>query len=102
MKRFIRPGIVFQLFDLIGLIDFFGEISGPDLMHFHLQHKNSLSHHAREVSTHKVITVEASTSIKAVAELMLENKVHHVVVSHDDIIEGIVSSFDIVGEYVLN
>ncbi len=79
----------------------FGVISAPDLVHFHMMRKNSRAERAWEVCTHKVIEVSPDTSIKEVAELMIKNKIHHIVVIDNKSIKGIVSSIDLVEEYLV-
>lgn len=74
----------------------FGVISAPDLVHFHRLRKMSQATHAWEVCTHKVIEVAPTISISDAAELMIEHKIHHLVVTERDAIKGIVSSIDIV------
>lgn len=79
----------------------FGVISAPDLSHFYALRENPKSTHAWEVCTHKIIEVRPDISIKAAAELMLMNGIHHLVISENETIKGIVSSNDIIEEYLL-
>jgi len=79
----------------------FGVISAPDLVHFHAIRKNPRAVRAWEVCTHKIIEVSPDISVKEAAELMVKNKVHHIVITENEIIRGIVSSIDIVEEYLL-
>ena len=79
----------------------FGVISSSDLVHFHALHKNQKAERAWEVCTHKVIEVGSDLSVKEAAELMVRNKIHHIVVTENESIKGIVSSIDIVREYLL-
>lgn len=79
----------------------FGIISATDLMHFHTQWKNLRAEKAWEVCTHKVIEVTPDTSIKKVAQLMVEHKIHHVLVTENKSIQGIVSSIDLIQKYLL-
>lgn len=80
----------------------FGVISLTDLLHFHVLHKNQnqKAERAWEVCTHKVIEVGPDMSVKEAAELMTRNKIHHIVVVENKSIKGIVSSIDIVNEYL--
>ena len=79
----------------------FGVISSSDLLHFHVLHKNQKAERAWEVCTHKVIEVGPDISVKEAVELMVRNKIHHIVVVENKSIKGIVSSIDIVSEYLL-
>ncbi len=79
----------------------FGVISLTDLLHFHVLHKNPKAERAWEVCTHKVIEVDPDISVKEAAELMIRNQIHHIVVVENKSIKGIVSSIDIVSEYLL-
>lgn len=52
----------------------------------------------REVMTHEVTTVQLGTSIKDACRLMKKHRIHHLpVVSEDGFLEGIVSTFDLIG-----
>ena len=79
----------------------FGVISAPDLLHFHAMHKNPKADRAWEVCTHKVIEAGPDISVREAAELMVKNKIHHIVVIENKSIKGIISSIDIVNEYLL-
>ena len=80
----------------------FGVISAPDLVHFHRLRKISQTAHAWEVCTHKVIEIAPTISVGDAAELMIEHKIHHLVVTDQDAIKGVVSSIDIVKRCLLN
>ena len=80
----------------------FGVISSPDLVHFHAIRKNPRTERAWEVCTHKIIEVSPDTSVKEAAKLMVKDKIHHIVIAENEIIRGIVSSIDLVEEYLLN
>ena len=79
----------------------FGVISTPDLVHFHALHKDSKTKLAWEVCTHKIIEVSPDISVMEAAELMIKNNIHHIVLTENKSIKGIVSSIDIVEEYLL-
>lgn len=79
----------------------FGVISSPDLVHLHAIHKKQKTERAWEVCTHKITEVSPDISIKSVAKLMVEKKIHHVIVTENNSIKGIVSSIDLVEEYLL-
>lgn len=74
----------------------FGVISAPDLVQFHQARKNPNAERAWEMCTHKIIEVAPDISIRKAAQLMLENKIHHLVIKEDKSVKGIVSSLDII------
>ncbi len=78
----------------------FGVISYPDILRFHTLGKNSRNERAWELCTHKVIKVSSDTSARETAELMIKKKIHHVVVTENNLIVGIASSNDFVTEYL--
>ena len=74
----------------------FGVISAPDFMQFHQGRENAMAEHAWEMCTHKIIEVNPEISIKKSARLMLDNNIHHLVVTEDKTVKGIISSLDII------
>mgnify|MGYP002637864998 CR=1 FL=1 len=80
----------------------FGVITATDLVHFMSKKLNPDAELAWEVCTHKVLEVSPKTPIKEVAQLMIDNNIHHVVISENSTIIGIVSSLDLVHEYVID
>lgn len=79
----------------------FGIISSLDLLHFHAAKKNPKAVRAWELCTYKPIAVSPETPAIEVANLMLENNVHHILVAENGTLRGIVSALDFVGQYVL-
>ncbi len=79
----------------------FGIISASDLGHFHSGRKNPKAVRAWEVCTYKPIEVGPNSPAGEVARLMVKNKIHHVVVTENRLIQGFVSSLDFVEEYLL-
>jgi CBS domain-containing protein len=73
----------------------FGVICATDLVPFHKARRKSKAERAWEVFTHKVIEVSPTLSIKEATELMTENHIHHLVVTENKSIKGIVSSIDL-------
>jgi CBS domain-containing protein len=55
---------------------------------------------AWSICTYKPISVAPGTSVSEVARLMLNQKVHHVVVADGDRLVGVVSSLDFVRQLV--
>lgn len=80
----------------------FGVISASDLVHFATLHDDPKQQHAWEVCSHKVTTVNAAISAKQAAELMVEQKIHHLIVMNQQHIVGIVSSLDLIQACLLN
>lgn len=73
-----------------------GILTSRDLIHFHAEGKDPKAIHAWEICHYKPFEVSPDTPISEVAELMLNNKIHHVVVAQDGSMKGIVSSLDFV------
>lgn len=78
----------------------FGVISYPDIVRFHAMGRNPKNERAWELCTHKVVEVSSDTSASETAKLMLKHKIHHVVVTENELIVGVISSNDFVTEYV--
>ena len=93
-----RPSSV-PVVDSKGVI--FGIISASDLVHFHAARKNPKAVRAWEICTHKPIEVGPTATVGDVARLMVKNKIHHVVVSENRSVIGLVSALDFVEQYVL-
>ena len=79
----------------------FGIISARDIVHFDVTRRNPNAVRAWEVCTYRVIEVSAETPTREVARLMIEHKVHHIVVVSDNrTIYGIVSALDFVKRFL--
>lgn len=78
----------------------FGVISYPDIVRFHEMGKNPKVGRAWELCTHKIIEVSPDTSARETAKIMLKNRIHHIVITENKLIKGIVSSIDFVEEYL--
>lgn len=83
--------------DAKGMI--FGIISAADLLKFHSLQKHPKIARAWEICTYKPIEVEPGVTVGEVANLMLKNKIHHIVVAQNHEVQGFVSAFDIVAQY---
>ncbi|MGZ8256031.1 MAG: CBS domain-containing protein [Burkholderiaceae bacterium] len=77
-----------------------GVISAADLMQFNAQARDPMSVRAWQLCTYKPISVGPDTPINDVARLMVEHQIHHVIVSDDSGIVGVVSSMDFVRTFV--
>jgi CBS domain-containing protein len=78
-----------------------GVISQSDLLQFNLRKQDSANVPAWQICTYKPIAVSADTSVAEVARLMVERRIHHVVVTRDDAMVGVVSALDFVRTFVL-
>lgn len=85
--------------DMQGAI--FGIITAHDLLHFHAMKKNPKAVYAWEICTHRPIEVSADTPVLDVARLMVDKCIHHVLVTENGALKGILSSFDLVAKYML-
>ena len=77
-----------------------GVISTSDLLRFHAQGQDPTAVRAWQLCSYKPITVSPDTPLSEVARLMIERKVHHVVVTDSEGIAGVVSSFDFVRTFL--
>ena len=78
-----------------------GVIAQSDLLALHLHKKDAANVPAWQICTYKPISVSADTSIADVAQLMLERRIHHVVVTRDGSMVGVVSALDFVRAFVV-
>ncbi len=79
----------------------FGIITARDLLHFHSSKKNAKAVFAWEICTHRPVMVEVACPIVDAVSLMVERKIHHILVTDHGTLVGIVSSFDLVEKYIL-
>ncbi|MES2297225.1 MAG: CBS domain-containing protein [Pseudomonadota bacterium] len=79
----------------------FGIITARDMINFHSSHKSAKVVRAWEICTHKTVEVSPHKSVHMVAQLMVEHKIHHVLVSDEGVLKGVISSFDLVEKYLL-
>ena len=77
-----------------------GAISASDLLQFHAQGKDPTAVPAWQLCSYKPLTVSPDTPVSEVARLMIERKIHHVVVTDSEGIAGVVSSFDFVRTFL--
>lgn len=77
-----------------------GIVTATDLVKFDAMGKDPKSVKASEICTYRPVEVTPDTTIPEVAELMLEHKIHHVVVMENEVMQGIVSSLDFVRLYL--
>jgi signal-transduction protein with cAMP-binding, CBS, and nucleotidyltransferase domain len=57
---------------------------------------------AWEVCSKKLIKISPEDTLRGAIELMVENKVNHVLVMTGDYLEGVISSFDVLKEIIKN
>jgi CBS domain-containing protein len=79
----------------------FGIITARDMIRFHTTRKSPMAVRAWEVCTHKTIEVSPHKPVQAVAQMMVDHHIHHVLVSDEGVLKGVISSFDIVEKYML-
>jgi CBS domain-containing protein len=72
----------------------FGIISSVDVVNFHVAKRNAKAVKAWELCTYKPISVSPQTPMKEVASIMVNKRIHHVLVTEDNTLKGIVSTFD--------
>lgn len=77
-----------------------GIISTRDLLRFHADKKDPATLRAWEICSYKPIEVSPSASVSEVAKLMVTRGIHHVVVTENQQIQGIVSSLDFVKRFI--
>ena len=76
-----------------------GAISASDLLQFHAQGRDAEAVRAWQLCSYKPISVDQATPINEVARLMLAQQIHHVVVTNQAGVAGVVSSLDFVRAY---
>lgn len=77
-----------------------GIISARDLLRFHADKKDPAALRAWEICSYKPIEVGPDASVSEVARLMVTHGIHHVVVTENRQIVGIVSSHDFVRRFI--
>jgi signal-transduction protein with cAMP-binding, CBS, and nucleotidyltransferase domain len=73
-----------------------GVISDADLLRRHAQGRDLETKKAWQISTFRPICVDLATTVGAVARIMVDKRIHHVVVTEGGAICGVVSSLDFV------
>jgi CBS domain-containing protein len=77
-----------------------GIITASDLVRFHADKRDPVALHAWEICSYKPLEVGADASICDVAMLMVTYGIHHIVVTENKQIKGIVSSLDFVKRFI--
>ena len=77
-----------------------GAISASDLLQLNAQGKDPSAVRAWQRCSYKPISVSPDTPVSEVARLMIESKIHHVVVMDGGNIAGVISSLDFVRTFV--
>jgi predicted transcriptional regulator len=80
----------------------FGVISESDILRFHKNKGDVKLEHAWEVCSHSVIEANDDLSISEAAKLLVDNKVHHLIIAKDDAILGVISSIDLLRYFIDN
>jgi CBS domain-containing protein len=76
--------------------DCFGIISLKDIRHFHETKKNPRVIRAWEMCSYKPSQVNPETLVEDAARLMVDQGIHHLVVSDRKVIKGFLSSLDVI------
>jgi len=79
----------------------FGIISSADVLRFLERRGNARATQAWELCTYRPIEVGATATMREVAQLMVEHRIHHVVVTDGHQVAGFVSALDFVEQYLL-
>jgi CBS domain-containing protein len=77
-----------------------GIVSARDLAHFHHLKENAPEVRAWEICSYKPVEVSPDASVSDVARLMVARGIHHVVVTENKAIIGIVSALDFVKQFI--
>ena len=77
-----------------------GAISTSNLLQFHALGQDPTAVRAWQLCSYKPISVSPDTPVNEVARLMVEGKIHHVVVTDSERIAGVVSSLDFVRTFL--
>jgi CBS domain-containing protein len=77
-----------------------GVLSADDLMRFRAGSPDAAATRVWQLCTYKPVCVGPETTIGAVARLMVERKIHHVVVIENNDIKGVVSSLDLLQKLI--
>ena len=77
-----------------------GAISASDLLQFHALGQDPTAVRAWQRCSYKPISVSPDTPVSEVARLMIESRIHHVVVIDSEGIAGVVSSLDFVRTFL--
>lgn len=73
-----------------------GVISLSDLLRFHFDKRDAAATAAWQLCSYRPITVPPHTPVGTVASLMIQHHIHHVVVTDEHGIRGVVSALDLV------
>jgi CBS domain-containing protein len=77
-----------------------GVISARDLVRFHSEKRSPADVHAWEVCSYNPVEAGPDAPVSEVARLMVERGVHHVVITENKEIKGIVSALDFVKQFI--
>jgi len=80
----------------------FGIISLTDLAHFRDKKRNPKFASAWEICTFRPETVSPDSTLREAAQMMVDKKIHHLVVMQNDRVAGFVSALDLIKEFLLS
>ncbi len=73
----------------------FGVVTALDVINFLSGGGSASGTKAWEICSHNLVRCKSESSINEMARLMIENRVHHLLIEDDDTIIGVVSSYDL-------
>lgn len=79
-----------------------GVLALSDLLQSHIRKNDPVKVAAWQICSYKPISVDVDTSVIDVARLMIEHKIHHVVVMQTGTMVGVVSALDFVRRFTLD
>ncbi|WP_448565008.1 CBS domain-containing protein [Thalassotalea ganghwensis] len=74
----------------------FGVISDSDIIKFHRDKRNASIENVWQICSHSVVQVDENISVENAVDLLLKERIHHLVIVKDEQIKGVVSSIDLV------
>jgi CBS domain-containing protein len=77
-----------------------GAVSAADLLRFHAAGRDGAATPVEQLCAYKPLLVDRDTPIREVAALMVDNRVHHAIVSGEGRFEGVASALDFVRAFV--
>ena len=79
----------------------FGILAAGDFLQFHAAKRNARSVRAWELCTYRPASMPPESRLRDVAKAMVANRIHHVPIVSGGELLGIVSSLDLVEQFVL-
>ena len=80
----------------------FGILAAGDFLQFHAAKRNVKAARAWELCTYRPVSMPPQSRLREVAKAMVANRIHHVPIASGGKLLGIVSSLDLVEQFVLD